>query len=126
MEIPEGLWQEISINIIRLLPQSKGKDAIVVIVDLFTKMIWLKKITITILSQEIAKIYQDKIWKLHGVPRKVLSDKRPQFASKFMEELFKALKTKQALLTAYHSQTNRQTEGMNQEIKVFLWHYMNY
>ena len=69
---------------------------------------------------EIAKIYQDDIWKLHGVPRKVLSNRGPQFASRFIEELMKALETKKILLTAYHSQTNKQTEQINQEIETFL------
>jgi len=74
----------------------------VVIVDRFTKMIRLKAITTNILSEEIAKIYQDKIWKLHGIPRKILSDREPQFASKFMGEFTKALGTKKQLSIAYH------------------------
>ena len=59
LEIPKGLWQEISIDIIRPLPKSNGKDAIMVIVDQFTKIIQLKTITMTVPSEEIAKIYQD-------------------------------------------------------------------
>ena len=51
----------------------------------------------------IAKIYRDDIWKLHGVPKKILSDRGPQFALKFMEEFTKALGTKRQLLTAYYS-----------------------
>jgi len=54
-------------------------------------MIHLKVTTANISSEGIAKIYQDNIWKLHGIPRKVLSDRGPQFASKFMEELTKTL-----------------------------------
>jgi len=68
LEIPKGPWQEISINIIGPLPKSNGMDAIVVIVDRFTKIIRLKAITMNISSDGIAKIYRDKIWKLHGVP----------------------------------------------------------
>ena len=74
----------------------------------------------------IAKIYRDDILKLHGVPRKILSDRRPQFASKFIEEFTKALGTKRQLLMAYHSQTDGQTERINQEIEMFLQHYVNY
>ena len=66
-------------------------DAIVVIVDRFTKMIQLKAMTTNILAEGIAKIYSDKIWKLHGVPRKILSNRGSQFASRFMEQLTKAL-----------------------------------
>jgi len=71
-------------------------------------------------SEEIVKIYRNDIWKLHGVPRKILSDRGPQFASKFMEEFTKALGKKRQLLMAYHSQTDGQTERINQEIGIFL------
>ena len=56
-------------------------------------MIQLKATTTNILSEGIVKIYRDNIWKLHGVPKKILSDRGPQFASKFMEEFTKALGT---------------------------------
>ena len=88
-------------------------DVIVVIIDQFTKMIRLKA-TITNISLEgIAKIYRDDIWKLHRISRKILSDRGPQFASKFMEEFTKALETKKQLSMAYHPQTNGQTERIN-------------
>jgi len=77
-------------------------------------------------SEGITKIYRNNIWKLHGVPKKILSDREPQFASKFMEELTKVLETKRQLLIAYHSQTDGQMERINQEIGMFLQHYMNY
>ena len=95
-------------------------NAIVVIIDQFTKMIRLKATMTNILSEEIAKIYQNDIQKLHGIPRKVLSDREPQFASKFMEKLTKALETKRQLLTAYYPQTDSQTERINQEIGTFI------
>ena len=70
--------------------------------------------------EEIAKIYRDDIWKLHGVPRKILSDRGPQFASKFIEEFTKALGTKRQLLITYYSQTDGQTKRINQQIGIFL------
>ena len=88
-------------------------DAIVVIVDRFTQMIYLKATTTNISSEGIAKIYRDNIWKLHEIPRKFLSDKGPQFALKFMEKLTKALGIKRQLSTAYHPQTDGQTERIN-------------
>ena len=74
----------------------------------------------------ITKIYKDNIWKLHGVPKKILSDRGPQFALKFIKEFIKALEIKRQLLTVYHLQTDGQTERINQEIGTFLQHYMNY
>jgi len=58
----------------------------------------------------IAKIYRDDIWKLHRVPKKILSDRGLQFASKFIEEFTKVLGTMRQLLTAYHPQIDSQTE----------------
>ena len=126
MEIPQGLWQEISIDIIGPLPKSNGMDTIVIIIDWFTKMIHLKAITTNISSEEIVKIYRDDIWKLHRIPRKILSDRGPQFALKFMEEFTKALGTKRQLSTTYYPQTDGQIERINQEIGTSLQHYVNY
>jgi len=61
LEIPQGLWQKISIDIIRPLPKSNGMDAIVIIVDRFMKMICLKATMTNVLLEGIAKIYRDDI-----------------------------------------------------------------
>ena len=98
-------------------------NAIVVIVDQFTKIIQLKA---TISSEGIAKIYKDEIWKMYRIPRKILSDRELQFALRFMKKLMKALGTKRMFLTTYHLQSDRQTEKINQEIETFLQHYINY
>ena len=71
-------------------------------------------------SEGIVKIYRDDVWKLHEIPRKILSNKGPQFASKFIEEFTKALGTKKQLSTAYYSQTDGQMERINQKIGTFL------
>ena len=70
-------------------------------------------ITIAVLSEDIAKINWDEIWKLHRVLQKVLSNRGSQFALKFMKDLIKALGIKIILSTAYHSQTDGQTEQIN-------------
>ena len=85
---------------------SNRMDAIVVIVDWFTKMIHLKATMTNVSLEGIAKIYRNVIWKLHGIPRKILSNRGLQFVSKFMEELTRALGTRRQLLTAYHPQTD--------------------
>jgi len=59
--------------------------------------------TMTLISSsEVARIYQDDIWKIHGIPKKIISDRGPQFVSTFMEELCKVLEIKRAMLTAYY------------------------
>jgi len=95
-------------------------DAIVIIVDRFMKMIRLKATTTNISLEDIAKIYWDEIWKLYGIPRKILSDRELQFASKFIEELTKVLGITRQLSTAYHPQTDGQTKRINQEVGTFL------
>ena len=85
LEIPQELWQEISIDIIRPLPKSNRMDTIVIIVNQFMKMIHLKATMTNVSLEGIAKIYKDDIWKLHGISRKILSDRGLQFALKFME-----------------------------------------
>jgi len=72
-------------------------------------MVWLKATITNVLSEEIAKIYHDEIWKLHGILRTILSDRGPKFALKFIEDLMKALGTKWMPSTAYHPQTDGQT-----------------
>jgi len=70
--------------------------------DRFTKIIRLKTTTTNVSSEEIVKIYQDKIWKIHRVLRKILSDREPQFTSRFMKEFTKALGIIRQLLIVYH------------------------
>jgi len=62
-----------------------------VIVDRFTKIVRLKVTMTNIFLEEIVKIYRDKIWKLHRIPKKILSDRRPPFISRFIEKFTKAL-----------------------------------
>ena len=83
-------------------------------------MIQLKVTTTNISLEEIPKIYKDEVWKLYGIPRKILSNRGPQFVLKFMKEFTKALETTRQLSMAYHSWMDRQTERMNQEVETFL------
>jgi len=89
-------------------------------------MIRLVATMTSISSDEVARIYWDDIWKIHGIPKKIISNKGPQFTSTFMGELCKALGIKRAMSMVYHLQTNSQIERINQEIEVFLRHYINY
>jgi len=77
-----------------------------VIVDRFTKIIRLKATTTNISLKGIVKIYWNEIWKIHGIPRKILSNREPQFISKFIEEFMKALETMRQLSIVYHLQIN--------------------
>jgi len=76
-------------------------------------MIRLRATTTSILSEEIAKIYRNNIWKLYEIPRKILSDQESQFVLRFIEKFTKTLGMKRQLLMAYHSQTDGQTKRIN-------------
>jgi hypothetical protein len=105
-EIPNAPWEIISINIIGPLPESQGKDAILTVVDMFSKMIHLFAVSTTITAQGVAKIYRDHIFKLHGTPRKIVSDRGPQFISSFMKGFNELLQIQGNPSTAYHPQTD--------------------
>jgi len=119
-------WEEISIDVIGPPLRSEDKDTILVVMDQFFKMIRLMATTTSISSSKVARIYQNDIWKIHGIPKKIINNKGPQFTSISIGELCKTLGIKRAMSTAYHPQTDGQMERINQEIKVFLRHYINY
>ena len=124
--IPQQPWEEISVDLITGLPDSQGYDAIMVVVDCFTKMIHALPTNGTVSSEGVARLFRDNVWKLHGLPKRVISDRGPQFASRFMRALNQALGITTALSTAYHPQTDGQTERVNQEIEQYLRLFVNY
>ena len=79
-----------------------------------------------ITAQGVAKISWDQVFKDMGIPQKVISDRGPQFVSKFMKELCSRLGIERNPSTAYHSQTDGQTEWVNQELEQYLRLYCNY
>jgi hypothetical protein len=125
-DIPQGPWETVGVDMIGELPEAGGYNAIVVFSDKFTKRLQLVPSQITLTSEGMAKIYRDKIFAIHGLPRKFIHDRGPQFHSGFMKELYKLLGIKGNFTTAYHPQTNGQTERMNQEIEHYLRLFINY
>ena len=106
-------------------PQSKGKNAILVIIDQFSKMIHLFPIMDTITSKGVAIIFCDSIFKLHGTLQKVISDRGPQFISSFIKDLYELLNIKAYSSTTYHPQMDGQTEWINHEVEKYLRIYVN-
>ena len=83
-EVPEGPWQLVGVDLIRPLPLSKGKDMILNIVDHYMKQIHLFPVTSQITANGIASIYFEQVFPLHGIPKKIISDRGPQFAARSM------------------------------------------
>jgi hypothetical protein len=111
---------------IGLLPKSDEYNSILVTMDRFSKMIHLIPTMTSLSSTGLAKIYKKEVWCIHGIPRRIISDRGPQFASKFMKELCKALGIERNLSMAYHPQTDSHTERINQEVESYLQAFINY
>ena len=124
--VPDTPWEIISVDLIRPLPESKGKNAIMIVVNYFSKMIWLFLVSTKITSQGMAKIFRDEIFKLHSIPKKVISDRGPQFVLSFMKELYSQLQIEGNPSTAYHPETDGQTERVNAWVEQYLCIYINY
>lgn len=120
LDVPHGPWEEVGVDLITQLPDAHGKDAIIVFTDLFGKMIHAIACTSNITSEGAADIYYAEIFRLHGLPLRFVSDRGPQFASQLMRALLRRLGIKSNLTTAYHPQSNGQTERANQEVEKFL------
>jgi transposase InsO family protein len=108
-------------DLITDLPTSGGFDSILVVVDHgLTKGVILAPCNKTVDSAGIAKLFLKYIYKCFGLHDKVISDHGPQFISKFSRELAKLLDYQIAASTAYHPQTDGQTERLNQELETYL------
>jgi len=118
--IPEKVWTHISADFIMKLSLAQGYDTILVVVDRFTKMAHFVPTTERTSAEGLARLFRDNIWKLHGLPDSIISDKGPQFTAGIMKELNHMLGIETKLSTAFHPQTDGQTERMNQELEQYL------
>lgn len=124
--IPDRNWEIVSVDLITQLPHSLGHDAIVVVVDRLSKMIRLAPANNKLTSEGLARIYRDRVWKDFGLPDRIISDRGTQFASNFMRDLNHLLGISTNMSTAYHPQTDGQTERINQEIEQYLRLFVNH
>ena len=121
LPVPEGPWKSISMDAIVKLPTSNGYDSILTVVDRFSKMahfIPFKESGFSAL--ELAKLFKHHIFRIHGVPTDIVSDRGSTFNSKFWKAFMDGLGGKTNLSTAFHPQTDGQTERVNQCIEQYL------
>jgi len=108
-------------DFITKLPLAQGYDSIlVVVVDKLTKMVHFIPTTEKMSTEGLARLFRDNVWKLHGLPKSIISDRGPQFITGLMRKLNRMLEIKSKLLTVFHSQTDGQTERVNQELEQYL------
>ncbi len=124
--IPDGPWTHISVDMVTGLSISNGCDALLMIVDRFSKAIIPVACSTELSAEGWARILHDHIYACHRMPTTVISDRGPQFVSKFMKELYRMLDITLNASTAFHPQTDRQTEQVNQEIEKYLRIFVNY
>jgi len=118
--IPEKPWIHISADFITKLPLAQGYDSILVVVDRLIKMVHFIPTTEKTLAKGLARLFRDNIWKLHSLPKSIISDRGPQFAAGLMQDLNEMLGIKSKLSMVFHPQTNEQTERVNQELEQYL------
>jgi len=124
--IPEKPWSHILVDFITKLPLAQGYDLILVVVDRLTKMAHFIPTIEKTTAGGLTRLFRDNVWKLHGLPESIISDRGLQFAAGVIRELNAMLGINSKLSTAFHPQTDGQTERMNQELEQYLRMFINH
>ena len=106
--------------------KSDSYDSILVIIDRLTKMMYYEPVKVTINASGLAEVILDVVVRYHGLPDSIVLDRGSLFTSKFWSWLCYILSIKRRLLTAFHPQTNNQTEQQNSTIEAYLWSFVNF
>ena len=126
LPIPDQKWWVVTMDFITDLPKStRGHDSILVICDKLTKMIHLVPTVKTCSAQEAATLIINNVVRLHGIPRIIISDRDPRFTASLYQGIEAALGIKHAFSSAFHPETDGQTERTNRVVEDYLRHYVN-
>lgn len=120
LPIPDKPWSIISLDFIEGLPKSSRFDTILVIIDKFTKYGHFVPLSHPYTALSVAQVFVDTMYKLHGLPKIIISDRDKIFTSALWQELFKLTDTTLNMSSSYHPQTDGQTERLNQCLETYL------
>ena len=125
VELPHVPWECCTMDFITQLPRTtRGHDAIFVVVDKLTKYVHIIPTTTDVNAVGVAELFVNHVFKSHGIPAKIISDRDPRFTGAFNTALTKIFGIRQALSTAYHPQTDGQTERVNRVLEDMLRNYV--
>ena len=117
LPIPQQRWQDIAMDFVTDLPESQGMNAILTVTDRLSKerhFIACRAGDRGTSVEATAQMLLEHVWKYHGLPLSIVSDRGPQFASDVWKCFCKILGIKRKLSTAYHPETDGQSENTNQ------------
>ena len=125
-KVPEKLWAHLMVDFITKLLLVVGKNVILVVCDRLSKITHFVTTTERTLAKRLSRLFRDNMWKIHGLPESVISDRGLQFVVELTKELNKILEIETKLLTVFYLQTDRQIEWMNQELEQYLRFFIEY
>jgi hypothetical protein len=120
LEVSTEAWQTLSLDFIKGLPQSASSNCILVVVDKFTWYGHFIPLSHPYTASSMVVTLFNTVYELHGLPTSIISDRDPMFTSHFWQRLFKLLGISLQMSSAYHPQSDGQTEQMNQCLETFL------
>ena len=126
LPVPERPWDSVSMDMVVKLPKTaRGHDSILVFVDRLTKYVHIVPTTEAMEAKGFARLFVQHVFANHGLPRTLISDRGTVWNNKFWRHVSKLLRVKHLMSTAYHPQTDGQTERTNRTLQDVLRNYVN-
>ena len=120
LPVPTGVWSDVGLDFMEALPRVRGKSVILTVVDRFSKYCHFLPLAHPYTAESVAEAFFKDIVRLHGMPQSMVSDRDPVFTSTFWRELMRLMGAKLHMTTAFHPQSDGQTEAANRVIAMYL------